>query len=95
VLLAIKATNSSSMARRQFGSTRAVRTEEGTGDKVDAEVADRAGHRRRTGGGGVDEAGDEGAAQVLAVGPPAYVSRAVGPPGLTIRPPASVPLKIR
>jgi hypothetical protein len=41
VLLAIRATNSSSMVRRQFGSTRAARTEEGTGDKVDAEVTDR------------------------------------------------------
>jgi hypothetical protein len=33
--------NLSSMARRQFGSMRATRTEEDTGDKVDAEVADR------------------------------------------------------
>jgi hypothetical protein len=41
VLLAIRAANSSSMARRQFGSTRATRTEEGTGDKVDAKVANR------------------------------------------------------
>jgi hypothetical protein len=41
VLLAIKATNSSSMAWCQFGSTRAAQTEEGTGDKVDPEVADR------------------------------------------------------
>ncbi len=41
VLLAIKAANSSSMARRQFGSTRAAQTEEGTGDKVDTKVADR------------------------------------------------------
>jgi hypothetical protein len=29
------------MARRQFGSTRAVQMEEGIGDKVDSEVADR------------------------------------------------------
>jgi hypothetical protein len=41
VLLVIKEANSSSMARRQFGSTRAVQTEEGTGDKFDAEVTDR------------------------------------------------------
>jgi hypothetical protein len=41
VLLAIKATNSSSMAWYQFRSTRAARTEEGTGDKVDTEVVDR------------------------------------------------------
>jgi hypothetical protein len=41
MLLAIKATNSSFVARHQFGSTRAVWTEEGTGDKVDAKVADR------------------------------------------------------
>jgi hypothetical protein len=34
VLLAIKAANFSSMARRQFGSTRVARTEEGTDDKV-------------------------------------------------------------
>jgi hypothetical protein len=39
--LAIKAANSSSMARCQFESMRVVRTEEGTGDKVDAEVVDR------------------------------------------------------
>jgi hypothetical protein len=41
VLLAIKAANSSSMTRRQFESTKATRMEDGTGDKVDAEVADR------------------------------------------------------
>jgi hypothetical protein len=41
VLLMIKATNSSCMVRRQFRSTRAARTKEGTNDKVDAEVADR------------------------------------------------------
>jgi hypothetical protein len=40
VLLAIKAVNSSSMARRQFGSVGVARTEDGTGDKVGAEVAD-------------------------------------------------------
>jgi hypothetical protein len=37
----IKVANSSSMARRQFGSTRAAWMEEGTNDKVDVEVADR------------------------------------------------------
>jgi hypothetical protein len=41
VLLAIKTTNSSSMVRRQFGLTRVARTEEGIGDKVDVEVAER------------------------------------------------------
>jgi hypothetical protein len=41
VLLAIKAANSSSMARRQFGLTRAAQTEEGTDDKVGSEVANR------------------------------------------------------
>jgi hypothetical protein len=41
MLLAIKAANSSSMVRCQFGSTRAAQAEEGTGDKVDTEVADR------------------------------------------------------
>jgi hypothetical protein len=41
VLLAIKAANSSSMVRCQFGSKRAAWMEEGTGDKVDAEVADK------------------------------------------------------
>jgi hypothetical protein len=41
VSLTIKAANSSSMARHQFGSMRAAWTEESTGDKVDAEVADR------------------------------------------------------
>jgi hypothetical protein len=41
VLLPIKAANSSSMAWHQFGSTRVAWTEEGTDDKVDAEVADR------------------------------------------------------
>jgi hypothetical protein len=41
VLLAIKAANSSSMAWRQFGSTRAAWTKEGTSNKVDAEVIDR------------------------------------------------------
>jgi hypothetical protein len=35
------AANSSSMVWRQFGSTRAARTEEGTSDKVDAEVTDK------------------------------------------------------
>jgi hypothetical protein len=40
-LLAIKATNSSSMMRHQFGSTRATQAEEGISDKVDAEVTDR------------------------------------------------------
>jgi hypothetical protein len=39
VLLVIKAANSSSMARRQFGSMSAAWMEEGTGDKTDAEVA--------------------------------------------------------
>jgi hypothetical protein len=37
----IKAANSSSMVRCQFGLKRAARMEEGTGDKVDAEVADK------------------------------------------------------
>jgi hypothetical protein len=41
VLLAIKEANSSSMSRRQFRSMRAARTEEGTDNTVDAEVADR------------------------------------------------------
>jgi hypothetical protein len=41
VLLVIKATNSSSMAQCQFGSARVAWTEEGTGGKVDVEVADR------------------------------------------------------
>jgi hypothetical protein len=41
VLLVIKAANPSSMARCHFGSMRVARTEEGTGDAVDAEVADR------------------------------------------------------
>jgi hypothetical protein len=41
VLLAIKITNSSSMVQRQFGTTRVAQTEEGTGDKADAEVAIR------------------------------------------------------
>jgi hypothetical protein len=41
VLLVIKVANSSSMTRHQFGLMRAARTEEGTSDKVDAEVADR------------------------------------------------------
>jgi hypothetical protein len=40
-LLMIKATNSSSIALRQFGSTRATQMEEGTNDKVNAKVADR------------------------------------------------------
>jgi hypothetical protein len=35
--LAIKAANSSSMARHQFRLTRVMQTLEGTGDKVDAE----------------------------------------------------------
>jgi hypothetical protein len=41
VLLVIKATNSSSMVWRKFGSMRAAQTEEGTNDKVDAKVADK------------------------------------------------------
>jgi hypothetical protein len=41
LLLAIKAANSSSMVRHQFGSPRVVLTEEGSDDKVDAEVVDR------------------------------------------------------
>jgi hypothetical protein len=41
VLLAIKAANSSSMARRQFGSIRVAWMEEGTSDKIDVQVADR------------------------------------------------------
>jgi hypothetical protein len=37
----INVANSSSMVRHQFRPTRVAWTEEGTGDKADAEVADR------------------------------------------------------
>jgi hypothetical protein len=42
----------------------------------------------------VDEAGDGGAAQGQAVGLPAPVPGLVGPPGLTVGPPALVPVVV-
>jgi hypothetical protein len=42
----------------------------------------------------VDEAGDRGVAQGQAVGPSAPVPGLVGPPGLTVGPPALVPVAV-
>jgi hypothetical protein len=41
MVLVINVANSSSMVQHQFRSMRATRMDEGTGDKAEAEVADR------------------------------------------------------